>query len=43
MWTLWRDSEGVRRGSDRGLEEVGRGLKEKRKGRRVARADKGLS
>jgi len=26
LGTLWRDSEGVRRRSDRGLEEVGRGV-----------------
>ena len=37
--------EGFRRCSeevDRGLEKVGRGLEEKKEGRRVVRADKGL-
>ena len=43
LGTLWRDSEGVRRRSERGLEEVERGLKEKKEGSRVAKADKGLS
>ena len=43
LGTLWRDSGGVRRRSDRGLERIGRGLEEKKEGRRVARADKGLS
>ena len=43
LGTLWRDSGGVRRRSDRDLEEVGRGLEEKKEGRRVAKADEGLS
>jgi len=43
LGTLWRDSEGVRRESDRVLRRVGRGLKEKKEDRRVVRADKGLS
>jgi len=30
LGTLWRESEGVRRGFDRGLEEVGREEREKR-------------
>ena len=33
LGTLWRDSGGVRRRSDRDLEEVGRGLEEKKEGR----------
>ena len=37
------DSEGVRRRSDRGLEEVGRGLEEKKEVARIVRADKSLS
>ena len=42
LGTLWRDSGGVWRRSDRGLEEVGRGLEEKKWVGRVERADKGL-
>ena len=44
LWeTLWRNSGGVRRRSDRGLEEVGRGLGEKKWFRRVEGADKAFS
>ena len=41
LGTLWRDSEGVRRGSDRRLEEVERGLLRKKRVERVERADRG--
>jgi len=39
LGSLWRDSEGVQRRSDRGLRMVGRGWEEKREVEKVERAD----